>query len=110
MDVLFIDKLNILGSSVISAKYLHMVGLDGSAFFNNPLVGVGKGFREETLPLAVGKSIIIQKFQLLTQVGNQTFFIMDGKVFISLCSQRVIIVVQAASFRRINSFSRAASL
>ena len=61
MNVLFVDELNILGSSIIPAEYLYMVGLNGSGLFHNALVGVGKGFRKETLPLAVRKGIVIQK-------------------------------------------------
>ena len=41
MNVLFVDELNILGSSIIPAEYLYMVCLDGAAFLNNALVGVG---------------------------------------------------------------------
>ena len=47
-----------------------MIGLDGAALFNDALVGIGKGLREETLPLAVSKGIVIQKLQLLSEVGN----------------------------------------
>ena len=65
-----------------------MVSLDGTAFLNNALVGVGKRFREETLPLAVSKGVVVQKLQLPSEVGNQTVFIMDGKVLISLCGQQ----------------------
>ena len=88
MNVLFIYELNILGSSIIPAEYLYMVGLDGAAFFNNTLVSVGKCFNEETLPLAVSKSVVVQKLQLPSEVGSQTVFIMDGKVLISLCDQQ----------------------
>ena len=59
VNVLFIYKLNVLGSSIIPAEYLYMVGLDGTALFNDALIGVGKGLREETLPLAVAKCIIV---------------------------------------------------
>ena len=88
MNVLFIYELNILGSSVVPAQYLYMVGLDGAAFLNNALVGVGKCFREETLPLAIGKGVVVQKLQLPPEIGNQTTFIMDGKVRIPLSGQQ----------------------
>ena len=65
-----------------------MVGLNGSALFSNTLVGIGKRFRKEAFPLAIGKGIAVQQLQLLSQIGNQTAFIMDGKVLISLCGQQ----------------------
>ena len=88
VNVLFVDELNILGSSIIPAEYLYMVSLDGTAFLNNALVSVGKCFRKETLPLAVRKGVVVQKLQLPSEIGNQTVFVMDGKVLISLCGQQ----------------------
>ena len=113
MNVLFIYELNILGSSVVPAQYLYMVGLDGAAFLNNALVGVGKCFREETLPLAIGKGVVVQKLQLPPEIGNQTTFIMDGKVRIPLSGQQTdkflfksrftLKAVRSRTFRRIFS-------
>ena len=65
-----------------------MVGLNGAALFDNTLVSVGERFREEAFPLAIGKGVVVQKRELLSEVGNQTVFVMDGKVFISLCGQQ----------------------
>ena len=62
VNVLFVYELNVLGSSVISAEHLYMVGLNGAAFLNDAFVGIGKHFREETLPFAVGKGIVIEHF------------------------------------------------
>ena len=88
VNVLFVDELNILGSSVVTAQYLYMIGLNGAAFLNNTLVSVGKRFCEEAFPLAVRKGVVVQKRELLSEVGNQTIFVMDGKVFISLRGQQ----------------------
>ena len=88
VNVLFVDELNIFGGSVITAQYLYMVGLNGAALFNNTLVSVGERFREEAFPLAVRKGVVVQKRELLSEVGNQTVFVMDGKVLISLCGQQ----------------------
>lgn len=57
MNVLFVDELNVLRSSVIPAEYLHMIRLDGAAFLGDAFVGIGKSLREETLPLAVSKGV-----------------------------------------------------
>ena len=88
VNVLFVDELNILGSSVVTAQYLYMVGLDGTAFLNDALVSVGKRFREEAFPLAVRKGVVVQKRELPSEVVDQTVFVVDGKIFISLCGQQ----------------------
>ena len=113
MNVLFVYELNVLGSSVISAEHLYMVGLNGAALFNNAFVGIGKHFREETLPFAVGKGVIVQKLQLPSEVGNQAVFVMDGKVLIPLRGQQpdellfksgfALKAVRECAFRRIFS-------
>ena len=88
VNVLFVDELNILGSSIIPAENLYMVGLDGTGLFNDTLVGVGKRFREEALPFTIGKCNAVQKLQLLSEIGNQTGFVMDGKIRITLFGQQ----------------------
>ena len=88
VNVLFVDELNILGSSVVTVQYLYMVGLDGAALFDNTLVSVGERFCEEAFPLAVRKGVVVQKRELLSEVSYQTIFVMDGKVLISLCGQQ----------------------
>ena len=89
MDVLFVDELNIFRCSVIPTQYLYMVGLDGSGFFHNALIGIGKGFRKETLPFPIGKGVVIEKFQLVSEIFNQARFTVNGKIFISLRFQQV---------------------
>ena len=88
VNILFVNKLKILGSSIIPAKHLHMIGLHGAAFLYDTLVRISKRFRKEPLPLTVGKSIIIQNLQLFSKVGNQTVFIMDCKVLVPLHGQQ----------------------
>ena len=117
MNVLFVDELNILGSSIIPAEYLYMVSLDGAAFLNDTLVGVGERFREEAFPLAVRKGVVVQKRELLPEIGNQPVFVMDGKVLISLCGQQAdefffqsrfaLKAVRASAFRCIFSYNGA---
>ena len=65
-----------------------MIRLDGAALFNDALVGIGKSLRKETLPFAVSKGVIVQKLQLPSEVGNQTVFVMNGKVLIPLRGQQ----------------------
>ena len=88
VNILFVNNLNILGSSVIPPKHFDMIGLHGAAFLYDSLVRVGKRFRKEPLPLAVGKGIVIQNLQLSSKIRNQTVFIMNRKVLIPLHGQQ----------------------
>ena len=88
MNILFVNKLNILGSSVIPMKHFDMIGLHGAAFLYDALVRVGKRFRKKPLPLAVRKGIVIQNFQLSSKIRNQTVFIMNRKVLVPLHGQQ----------------------
>ena len=65
-----------------------MVGLNGAALFNNAIVSIGKDLREEAFPFVIGKGVAVEKLQLLSEVGNQSLFVVDGKVLISLCGQQ----------------------
>ena len=88
MNVLFVYELNILGSSVIPAQYLYMVGLDGAGFLNDTLVSVGKGFGKEPLPFVIGKGVAVEKLQLPSKVFDQARFAVNGKIFVALSRQQ----------------------
>ena len=59
MDILFIQKINVLGRPVVTAKNLHMVVLNFPGLFHNPLIGTGQALGEKTLPLRIGEGIAI---------------------------------------------------
>ena len=65
-----------------------MIGLDGLALFHDAFIGIGKGFMEKTLPLAVGKGVIIQKLKLPPEIGDQPGFVMNGQIRITLFGQQ----------------------
>ena len=88
VNILFVNKLNILGSSVIPPKHFDMIGLHGAAFLYDTLVRISKNLRKEPLPLAVRKGIVIQNLQLSSKIRNQTVFIMNRKVLIPLHGQQ----------------------
>ena len=88
VNVLFVYELNILGSSVIPAQYLYMVGLDGAGFLNDTLVSVGKGFGKEPLPFVIGKGVAVEKLQLPSKVFDQARFAVNGKIFVALRRQQ----------------------
>ena len=110
MDVLFVDELDIFARAVIPAQHLDVIGLNRAAFFDHPFIFVGHRFFKKTRPLAVSKGVVVQKLQLLSQVGNQTGFV-DGKVLITLFGQQAdkflfksrfaLETVRACAYRRI---------
>ena len=88
MDVLLIDERDVLGCPIVTMKYLHIILLDLAGLLCDAFVFVGEGFCEEAFPLAVRKGVVVQKRELLSEIGNQPFFVMDGKILISLCGQQ----------------------
>ncbi len=84
VDILLVQKVDVLGCAVISFEYLDVVVLDLSGLFNNALVGVGEAFGKKSFPFASGKGVVVEKLKLSLQVRCQFGFIADLQVFISL--------------------------
>ena len=83
MDALLVNKLNIFAFPVIPAEHLHIVLLNQPGLFENAGVCVCQHLVPETLPFAVRKAIVIQLFQLRSQIGNQVSLFMDGQALIA---------------------------
>jgi hypothetical protein len=84
VDVLFVQKVDVLGRTVISLEYLDVVVLDLSGLLDNAFIGVGYAFSKEPFPFAFGKGVVIEEFKLSAEVRYQFGFIADLQVFISL--------------------------
>ena len=97
VDALFIDQLYVFAFPVVPAEHLHIVLLNQAGLFENAGVGVRQHLIPKALPFAVRKVIVVQLFQLCAQICNQVGFLMDGQT-------------PSAQSRRINSFSKSASL
>ena len=54
----------------------------------NANVGVGNALGKEPLPFAVGKAVVVQRFELCAQVGDQLRLAMNRLVLIALLCQK----------------------
>ena len=68
VDVLFVNQRDIFRTSVIAPQDLHIVLLHFAGLFRNAVVGIGNALGKEPLPFAVGKAVVVQRFQLCAQV------------------------------------------
>ena len=82
MNMVFVDQLDVFGRSVIPFEHLDIVFLDLSGLLDNMFIGIGQIFLKESLPFLIGKSDIIQLFQLKTKIRFQFCFFMNRKILI----------------------------
>ena len=88
VNVLFVNQRDIFRTSVIAPQDLHIVLLHFAGLFRNAVVGVGNALGKEPLPFAVGKMIVVQRFELCAQVGDQLRLAMNRLVLIALLCQK----------------------
>ena len=84
MDVLLINKIDVLGRAIIPFQNLNMVGLYLSGLFNDSLIAAGDAFCKETTPLPIREDVVVKLLKLSSQVRNQCGFIMNLQKFIPL--------------------------
>lgn len=87
VDVLLVQQVDVLALPAVLPQHLHMVALDLAGLFQNAVVGAGDAVLEKTLPLAVGKGVVVEQLQLAAQVGDQAALVVDGEAFIALGAQ-----------------------
>ena len=73
--------------TVVPAQHLNEVLLYFPRFLHDMLIRVGDSVRKEALPLVIGEMIIVQFFQLDTQIGYKVFFRADPEVLIALLGE-----------------------
>ena len=89
VDAFLIQQPNVLRLAGIPLKRLRRVTvLYPAGLFLDALVGVGDALLEEPLPLAIGKLVVVQLFQLCAEVGNEVRLSMDGQVSIAYLTQQ----------------------
>ena len=88
VNVLFVNQCDIFRTSVIAPQDLHIVLLHFAGLFRNAVVGVGNALGKEPLPFAVGKAVIVQRFELFAQVGDKLRLAMNRLVLIALLCQK----------------------
>ena len=53
VDITLVDKCNVLGSTIVAAKYLNIVFLYLTGLFDDMVIGISYGCAEKLLPLGV---------------------------------------------------------
>ena len=88
VNVLFVNQRDIFRTSVIAPQNLHIVLLNFAGLFRNAVIGVGNALGKESLPFAVGKMIVVQRFELCAQVGDKLLLAVYRLVLIALLCQK----------------------
>ena len=87
VDVFLVQQGDVFGSAVVPAQHLDEILLHLAGLFHNVFVGVGQGFMEKAIPLAVGKGVVVEGFQLTAQVGDEFRLGVDGQIGIALLGE-----------------------
>ena len=88
VNVLFVNQRDIFRTSVIAPQDLHIVLLNLAGLFRNAVVGIGNALGKEPLPFAIGKAVVVQRFELCAQVGDQLRLAVNRLVLIALLCQK----------------------
>ena len=84
VDVLLVDEGDVLGAAVVAREVQDAVFLHAPGLFLNAVLPVRKLLMEKARPLLIGKTEVVQKFELPAQVPDQRFFLMHGKILVPL--------------------------
>ena len=84
VNIILVNQADILGSTVITAKHLHVILLYLARFLRDSFVRISKSFSEKAFPFTVCKGISVDFFELSAEVGNQLRFGMNMQILISL--------------------------
>ena len=83
MYTLLVYEKDVLALSVIAAQYLNVVFLNEARLFYYAVLGVCENLGEEPLPFSVCEAVIVELFELKTQVVYQVLFFVYGKAFVA---------------------------
>ena len=88
MYTFLVYEKDVLTLSVIAAQYLNVVFLNEARLFYYAVLGVCENFGEEPLPFSVCEAVIVELFELKTQVVYQILFLVYGKAFVSKLNEQ----------------------
>ena len=106
MDAPAVNQSDILCRSVVALKDLHIVLLNHPRLLGDAVIRVGKNTREKLLPFGITESIVVKKFQLVTQVPGQVFFFMNLQILVTLPGQQGYELVLEVGFGLVGFRSR----
>ena len=116
VDVLFVQQVDVFGRTAVLPQHLHMIELNPSRLFQNPVVCARDAVFEKARPLAVRKNVVVQEFQLAAEVGDERGLVVNLQIFIPLRTQKpqkfllqrrlALIAVRPAGIRRVLGYDR----
>ena len=84
VDACFVEKGDILDAAVVALEDLDVILLYARGLIDDAFGGPGDLLLEEARPFVVRELDVVERFELLAQVGDQVFFVLDGQIFIAL--------------------------
>ena len=84
VDILLVQQGDVLCRAVISCQIEDAILLYAPSLFFNAFVGVGEILGKKLLPFPVGEGIVVEKFQLAAEVGDEFRFGVDCHILIAL--------------------------
>ena len=85
MYVILVDEHDILHLTIVAHEVLHMILLNESCLLHDTIFSIGNAEMEEPVPFTIREEIVIQPFQLLTEVCNQLLLRSQLQIFVTLC-------------------------
>jgi len=84
VDIFLVQQIDIFYRAIIKGEVLDVIFGNSGGFFNNTLVGVGKFGIKKLLPLTLCKRIIVELFQLGSQIVLKCLGIRDRQLLVCL--------------------------
>ena len=89
VDVALVEQVDVLGGAVVTVQQLDVVVLDATGLLHDAVVVACDRLGEEAGPLVVGEGELVERLELLAQVGDEIIRAVDGQVLVGLLLQQL---------------------
>lgn len=79
VDITLVDKCNVLGSTIIAAKYLNIVFLYLTGLFDDMVIGISYGCAENCFHSASEKVISLSSSSFVRRLSTKSFSVCIGR-------------------------------
>ena len=91
VNVGLVDEADVLGGAVVAGEDLHVVLLDAAGFGDDGIPSGGRNVDDrvtvEVLPFPVTEAVVVEGFELDTQVRFEAVAVVDVRIFVGLGAQ-----------------------
>ena len=84
-----VDETDVLRRAVVALEILNIVLLDFARFLDDALVCIRDVLREKSLPLRIGKRIVVEPFELRAQIACERVGIANLEIGIALPAEQM---------------------